>query len=359
MLLLILSDLHLGKGKFLKNGQLNILEDFFEDDKFFDFCDFYSKGEYADQPVHLVLNGDVLNLIQIDIDGVFSHIIDDELTVREIDTIVKGHPKFFEGLRRFLKSPNKQLTYIIGNHDAGLAFKKAQEALRNYIGDELQFAFELNFLGVHIEHGHRFEVINTVPSSSYFMEGPNGRLILNLPWGSLFCISLLPILKKDRPAIDKVRPLSSYIKWCLIYDLSYFLKLTKKVITYLIETNFDEYVRQNRNFKTTLSILKQITIYPLYWKKAKQILKRHKEVHTVVMGHTHVSEWARFPENRYYFNTGTWNVIPSVDAGQFEQSQKMSYVQLKLDPEKQSLLSGSVNIWHGQWKPFREEVSAV
>lgn len=359
MLVLILSDLHLGKGKFLKNGQLNILEDFFEDDKFFDFCEYYSKGEWADAPVHLILNGDILNLIQVDIDGVFTHIIDDEVTVRAIDSIVKGHAKFFEALRKFLKSPNKEITYIIGNHDAGMAFKKAQTALRTYVGDELQFAFEVNLCGVHVEHGHRFEVINTVPSNSYFMEGPNGRLILNLPWGSLFCISLLPILKKDRPSIDKVRPLSSYIKWCFLYDFSYFVKLVKKVVSYLIETNFDEYVRQNRNFKTTIHVLKQITIYPLYWKKAKQILKRHKEIHTVVMGHTHVSEWARFPENRYYFNTGTWNTIPSVDAGQFEQSQKMSYVYLKLDPEKHLLLAGSVNIWHGQWKPYREEVSAV
>ncbi len=359
MLILILSDLHLGKGKFLKNGQLNILEDFFEDDKFFEFCDYYSKGEYAEAPVHLVLNGDVLNLIQIDIDGVFSHIIDDELTVRAIDTIVKGHPKFFEGLRKFLRAPNKSITYVIGNHDAGIAFKKAQATLRTYVGEELNFAFEVNLHGVHIEHGHRFEVINTVPSVKYFMEGPNNRLILNLPWGSLFCISLLPILKKDRPSIDKVRPLSSYLRWCVFYDFTYFLKLVKIVASYFIETNFDEYIRQNRNFKTTITVLKQITIYPLYWKKAKQILKRHKEVHTVVMGHTHVSEWARFPENRYYFNTGTWNTIPILDAGQFEQFQKMSYVKLNLDPENHKLLSGSVNIWHGQWKPFREEVSAV
>lgn len=122
MIVLVISDLHLGKGKFLKNGQVNLLEDFLEDEKFYDFCDYYSKGEYENEDVHLVLNGDILNLIQIDVDGVFTNIIDDEVTVRAIDAIVKGHPKFFEGLRKFLKVPNKSITYVIGNHDSGMAF---------------------------------------------------------------------------------------------------------------------------------------------------------------------------------------------------------------------------------------------
>jgi len=310
MYVLVLSDLHLGKGRYLQNGQVNLLEDFYEDEKFFEFCEYYSKNQYEKEHVHLVLNGDILNLIQIDVDGVFTSIIDDEITVRAIDQIVKGHPKFFEGLRRFLRTPNKVITYIIGNHDSGMAFKLAQEALRRYVGEELNFAFEVNLAGIHIEHGHRFEVINTVPNEKYFMEGPNGRIILNLPWGSLFCVNLLPVMRKDRPNIDKVRPLGSYIKWCFFHDTGFFFKLVRTVLSYLIQSNYDEYIKENRNFKTTLSILKQVTIYPLYGKKARGILNRHPEVHTVVMGHTHVVEWQRFPENKYYFNTGTWNYIP-------------------------------------------------
>ena len=64
MLVIVCSDLHLGKGKFLKNGQLNILEDFFEDERFKEFCEFFSSGKYYWAEVHLVLNGDILNLIQ-------------------------------------------------------------------------------------------------------------------------------------------------------------------------------------------------------------------------------------------------------------------------------------------------------
>ena len=131
-----------------------------------------------------------------------------------------------------------------------------------------------------------------------------------------------------------------------------------EVIGYLILSNFDEYIKQNRNFKTTVSILKQITIYPLYGKKAKAILRRHPEIHTVVMGHTHVQEWLRFPENKYYFNTGTWNHIPQLDAGSMEASSKFTYVQVKVDKEKRILLTGTINLWKGNWKPYTEDVSA-
>lgn len=359
MIILVLSDLHLGKGKYLKNGQLNLLEDFLEDEKFYDFCDYYSRGDYEKEEVHLVLNGDILNLIQIDIDGVFNSIIDEEVTVKAIDLIVKGHPRFFEGLRRFLKSPNKKMTYVIGNHDSGMAFRDAQVAFRRYVGPSVDFCFNMDLHGVHVEHGHRFEVVNTVPDLKYFMEGPNGKTILNLPWGSLFCINLLPILRKDRPNIDKVRPLASYIRWCFFYDFSFFVKMTKIMMRYLLISNLDENVRENRNIKTSLTILKQVTIYPLYGKKARAILRKFPHIHTVIMGHTHVQEWERYPENRYYFNTGTWNSIPNLDAGQMEISTRFTYVLVKVDKETNSLITGTINTWQGQWKPFKEEVSTL
>ena len=111
MLVLVLSDLHLGKGKFLKNGQLNILEDFLEDERFKEFCEYFSSGRYYLADVHLVLNGDILNLIQIDIEGVFHHIIDDQHTTKTVDLIFKGHKVFFKALKNFLSTPNKKVTY--------------------------------------------------------------------------------------------------------------------------------------------------------------------------------------------------------------------------------------------------------
>jgi hypothetical protein len=46
MIQLVLSDFHLGKGRYLENGQVNTLEDFDEDEKFIEFLDHYSTGTY-------------------------------------------------------------------------------------------------------------------------------------------------------------------------------------------------------------------------------------------------------------------------------------------------------------------------
>ncbi len=359
MIVLVFSDLHLGKGKFFNNGQINILEDFFEDRRFVEFLDYYSSGEYLDKEVHLILNGDILNLIQIDIDGVFSHIIDEKRTVAAINLIYNAHREFFHGLKKFLNTSGKKLSYGVGNHDAGMGFEGAQSKFNELVGGKVDFFYELDLHGIHIEHGHRFELINASPKEQHFTIGPNGSKILNLPWGSLFCINVLPQLRKERPYLDKVRPMTSYVKWCLIHDFMFFWHLAVTVVLYIIKTNFDLYTKQNRSFKTSFGVLKQITIYPKYEKKAKKILKENVGLHTVIMGHTHVVEWRRFPERKYYFNTGTWNSIPSIDAGLHENMTSLNYIMIEVNKETRTLCSANLNIWQGKWRPFREEIATI
>lgn len=355
MLLLVVSDFHLGSGMFLKNGQRNILEDFHDDDHFQEFTEWYSSEKYQDDDIHLVLNGDIFNLISIEVDETRTHILDEERTLKAFNIIAKGHPKFFDSLKNFLKKPNKKLTFIYGNHDNGMKFKKVQKRFNELVDGEIDFGFYKEINGVHVEHGHRFEAINTVPRDKYFIDGPNGKPILNLPWASLFCIHILPELKQERPHIDKVRPLISYIKWTFFHDTMFFFWLLFKVVGYLISTQFDKYTRQNNNFKTSLKILKQVTVYPKYGQQAWRILRRKSQtIHTVVMGHTHITEWRKYKTGQLYLNSGTWNPIPSVDAGQHENHSKRTYVSIRMDKKNKTVQNACVNNWYGKWSPFRE-----
>tara|TARA_B100000925_G_scaffold180056_1_gene135881 strand:- start:1415 stop:2488 length:1074 start_codon:yes stop_codon:yes gene_type:complete len=354
MIYLSVSDFHLGKGKFLSGGQKNLIEDFFEDEDFKGFLEFYSTGEYKDKEITLVLNGDIFNLIQIDHFGVFSDLIDEDHVVRSIDKIQKGHEVFFQSLKDFNKLEKNKVVFTIGNHDAGLVFEKAQKHLCKILGD-VTVTLEYENEGIYFEHGHRFEVINATPSSGTFIQGPTGKKCLNLPWGSLFCVNVLPILKKERPFIDRVRPLPSYIKWCLFHDFLFFLTLVREVIGYILKTREDEYTKGNRHYKTSLAILKQITIYPKYGSKARSILKKRKDLNVVVMGHTHLVEWRRYPEGQLYFNTGTWNPIPNVDAGMQQERQQFTY--LKIETDNGNIQTAGINKWRGVWKPYSVEVS--
>lgn len=356
MLILSVSDLHLGKGSFLVNGQPNILEDFHEDERFSEFLEFYSTGTNYLSDVHLVLNGDILNLIQVDVDGVFNHILDEEITTRQVETIYKGHKAFFKALKAFVARPNKKVTYIIGNHDSGMAYEKAQSKFCEYVGAKIEFSFTTTIANVYIEHGHRFEAVNCVDDDKYFIKGPLGEKILNLPWGSLFCISLLPMLKKERPFIDKVRPLAAYVKWCIFHDPAYFFKILYVILKYILGSSISEYTKNNTSFMRTFKIISEITIYPKYVKHAKNLLEVEGRK-AVVMGHSHVVEWRKFAGNKYYLNTGTWNPIPSMNPALYDSIKKLSYVYIDVNVKTNSFREVSIKEWKGKWRPYRDEIS--
>ena len=355
--MLVLSDFHLGKGKFLEDGHINIMEDFDEDEKFSEFLDYYSTGTHYFSDVNVILNGDIFNFIQMDVDGVYTHLLTEENTVTMMEEIIEGHPLFFQSLKKFLSRPNKQLTFVFGNHDIGMCFREAQKKMMEAVDAKIEFTHQYFSNGVLVEHGHRFEPINTVPRSKLIVDGPGDIPILNLPWASLFCIYLLPKLKEMRPYIDKVRPLSLYVKWTVLHDFRFFMYLSWITITYIIKTQFKPFGKYNKNFKMSLRQILKIAIHPKYERNAQRIFATRPDVKIVVMGHTHVTEWRRFKDGRLYFNTGTWNQVPSVDAAHHKSISNLTYVCIEVNEKKGTIKNAFMNVWQGKWKPFREEVT--
>lgn len=357
MLMLVLSDFHLGKGKFLENGHINIMEDFDEDEKFAEFLDHYSTGTYYFSDVNVILNGDIFNFIQMDVDGVYTHLLTEEHTVKMVKEIIEGHPVFFEALKRFLGRPNKKVTYVFGNHDISMVFEKAQKVICEAVDGVIEFTHQFISNGVLCEHGHRFEQMNTVPRSKLVINGPNNTPIINLPWASLFCIYLLPKLKEMRPFIDKVRPLSLYVKWTILHDFRFFIYLAWVTLAYFVRTQFRPYGKYNKNFKISLRQLFGTAIHPKYEKNAKRVLATRPDVKIVIMGHTHITEWRRFKDGKLYFNTGTWNQVPSVDAALHKNISNLTYVCIEINEKKGEIKNAFMNVWQGKWRPYREEVT--
>lgn len=356
MLVLVVSDFHLGKGLYLDDGHVNTLEDFDEDEKFAEFLDHYSTGTYYFTDVHLVLNGDILNLIQMDVDGVYTHLLTEDHIVKMVNQIVKGHPVFFQNLRKFLSRPNKKVTYVIGNHDIGMIYEKAQLVFSEAVGAHVDFTHQLVSHGVLIEHGHRFEPQNSVPRSKQLIMGPDNMPILNLPWASLFCIYMLPKLKELRPYFDKVRPISLYVWWALIHDFRFFMYLSWSVFAYITRTQFPPYGKYNKNFKLNLKQLTKIAIHPNYEKYAKRIFATRPDVKVVIMGHTHITEWRRFKDGKQYFNCGTWNHVPSMDKALHKNITNLHYVFIEINEKKHEVKKASLSIWQGKWRPYREVI---
>jgi len=346
---LVISDLHLARGRVLADGSTNVLEDFVVDRQFEEFLEYYSSGNFYDADVEIVLNGDILNMIQVDYRGYYSPILTEAISVEKVRTIIKGHPRFFSALRNFAKIPNHRVTYVVGNHDVEMIWDKSKEVFAEAVGAPVLFKnFSYQVDGVHYEHGQQYEAVNRLNPKKIFITKGLREPIVNLPWGSHFVINFIIPIKGERPYVDKVRPWPEFIKWSLFNDTFWLIRTFVRAALYFFATRFSKSLYRTTNLVTTLKILKELTVYPSLRKSAQRILEENPDLHTVVMGHTHVPMHVQFPDGRDYINTGTWNEVTSLDLSSLGKATRMTYafVDYTKNPARPHVY---LREWKGRW----------
>ncbi len=352
---LVVSDFHLGKGRFLRDRTQNILEDFIYDREWAEFLNFYRSGHYADAEVELVLNGDILNLIQMDSWGVHTHLMTERSTVRSVEKIVEGHPEFFQALRRFTATPGHTVAYVVGNHDMGMLWEGPRRVFSEACGAPINFYdVYYKFDGIYIEHGQQYERFSATNLKRPFITRGLPEPVLNLPWASLFVAVVLPRIKQERPHVDKVRPFRIFLTQTLLHDFFWGLKALYYISAFVIETMlFRRRFHIVEGFKSTLGLLKEITIYPNYDKVAFNILEENEDIHTVIMGHIHQLRYRLWREGKEYFNEGTWNEVTNLDLGDYGTRIRLTYAFIEYSKEETPALRPTVRLkeWKGIWRP--------
>jgi UDP-2,3-diacylglucosamine pyrophosphatase LpxH len=366
----VVSDFHLGKGRYFRDGTQNILEDFIYDREFAEFVTYYRSGSFADADVELILNGDILNLLQIDSFGVHTHLITERSVNRAIQRIVLGHPEFFQALKRFAATPGHVISYVVGNHDVGMLWPGPRKLFSEACGAEV-FFYDVahRFDGIHVEHGQQYERFAAVDMQRPFITRGLPEPVLNLPWGSLFVAVLLPKIKQSRPHVDKVRPFSAFLRWVFIHDVVWGVKTLALIAKFIFDTVLFKTRYQIRQGVTaTLGLLKEISLYPNYDKIAFKILEENPEIHTVIFGHTHILRYRQWREGKQYFNEGTWNETLNLDLDDYGKQIRLTYAFIEYP-----ILSGAaaavagpgedggyekpkvrLKQWNGVWKPENE-----
>ena len=168
---LVVSDLHIGRGRILDSGAVNSLEEFYYAEKFVEFLDFYMSGEHRETQVELILNGDILNLLQVDFRGHYLTVITESITIEKLKMIIDGHPQVFEKLREFAAREGNEITYVVGNHDQGMLWAGAREFLNKILNTSVRYKNIVYFFdGVHIEHGHMHEAANRLDPKKFFLK---------------------------------------------------------------------------------------------------------------------------------------------------------------------------------------------
>jgi UDP-2,3-diacylglucosamine pyrophosphatase LpxH len=331
---LVVSDFHLGKGHILPDGSINIFEDFYYDEKFKEFLEYYSAGEFADDiDVELIINGDFLNLIQTDYKGHHTHIITENIDLYKLRTIVDGHKSLFDALKKFATLPNRRITYIVGNHDQGMLWQKTRDLLDSTCGARINFKNIVYFFdGVHIEHGHQHEAANRLDPKKFFLKKDLPEPILNLPWASYFFIDFVLKIKEQMPYVDKVRPFNALIRWGLFNEFIFTIKTGLKFLWQFLFYGFGRRARKPFSLRNSLQIVKESAIYPDLEVAARKIL-HDERVHTVIFGHTHVYLYRQWGNSKEYFNTGTWTEVISLDIANLGKITKLTYVLVEYPPE--------------------------
>ena len=354
---LVVSDFHLGKGRYLPDGTQNILEDFVYDREFAEFLTYYRSGEFADAEIELVMNGDILNLLQLDYYGVYTHLFTERSQIYAVRKIIVGHPDFFLALRRWAATPGHTISYIIGNHDVGMVFSGAQKAFSEAVGVEVRF-FPAHYLvdGIWVEHGQQYERFAKLNLERPFITRGVPEPVINLPWGSLFVAIFLTKLKNERPAIDKVRPFGDFLIWTFIHDFKWFLKSGIKVVIFTLQSLILKTRYQIRKgVGAQFNILNEITLYPSFEKIAFRILDEEPDVNAVIFGHTHILKYRQYKESKEYFNEGTWNEVTNLDLAEYGTKTRLTYayIEYPLAVSDGGRVRPLVRLkeWKGAWKP--------
>lgn len=343
---LIVSDLHLGLGKVLDDGRINLLEEFYFDEKFVEFLHYYTSSKYEEYEIELILNGDILNMIQVDYRGHYLTVITENVSLEKCQRIVKGHPKFFQALKKFAESPKRSITYIVGNHDQGVLWPSVRAYLNETVGTDIRYKNIVYFFdGVHIEHGHMHEAANRINPKKFFLKKNVAEPILNLPFGSYFFLELVMKIKQEYPHIDKIRPFDRMIRWALFNETRKTLRWIFGLFKYFLKSLLNKDPRRQWPLQRIAKVFIESTVFPDLGDAAKKILADPK-VHTVVFGHSHVYQYRQWGENSEYFNTGTWTDLTSLDISSLGKITKLTYVLLEYS-EENSTPVGRLKEWHG------------
>ena len=342
----VVSDLHLGKGRLLEKGGINSLEEFYYGEKLVEFIHYYSSGVYRDYEVELIINGDFLNFLQCDYKGHFLSVITESVTLEILKEIVKGHAHVFQAMAEFASKPGNTITYVVGNHDQGMLWPACRAFLNQVIGTPIRFKNIVYFFdGVHIEHGHMHEAANRMDPKKFFLKKDLVEPILNLPLGSHFFLEVVLKIKQHYPHVDKIRPFGKMVRWSIVNETGIMVKAFFMALGYFIKSAFFKDPRRHWPIKRIIQVIAESAIFPDLSESARKILGDER-VHTVVFGHTHVYQYRQWSEDKEYFNTGTWTELTSLDIVSLGKITKLTYVLIEY-PEDGGRPRGRLKEWRG------------
>jgi UDP-2,3-diacylglucosamine pyrophosphatase LpxH len=254
--LIVVSDLHLGRGKNLDTGRYYELEAFFYDEDFRAFCEHLcASAQRSGRPFRLIFNGDAFDLLRLDKVPLpeessepaptFAPVLTPARAAAEMARILEGHPRFLEGLAHVLRA-GYPITFLPGNHDIEVQWEPVREAIRSALGQTFEDeqvrreALErLEFRGwfyyepgrIWIEHGCQYDPENAFryPLRSGLVDVPDAihEAELDNPLGNFFQRYLYNAFGHITFIVPSTRANGRYLKWLAVNQPQLLLRIVR------------------------------------------------------------------------------------------------------------------------------------
>ncbi len=325
-----ISDIEMGRG--------DIMDDFSDDYVLIDFIESINPRN-TDKKTTLVLLGDIFDYMKMGYKGKYPRYVTEEISLWKTDEIIHSHKNVFNALKNYLKNPRCELIFIIGNHDADLAWPKVQNRIRETLRchRQVKFAYRYSHKDIHAEHGHLIDPFFEIDTKKSTIEYKKQK-ILNLPWGAHACFTHLVEIKKQFPREESLYPnplalhlnkeyknASNKTKWNLLlknglinpviyfYDPTYkvpYLKMLKHILLFGTNVLDDEKFINHR---------------------IKTIINKHPQKKIIILGHSHVLTDMEI-NGKKIFITDTWR--DEYDLNNDENKKPKSYVEIHYKNDK-------------------------
>ena len=66
-------------------------------------------------------------------------VITEPISLEKLTRITNGHKTFFDALREFASDPKHSISYIVGNHDQAMLWKRTREYLNEVLQTEINY----------------------------------------------------------------------------------------------------------------------------------------------------------------------------------------------------------------------------
>jgi hypothetical protein len=321
-----LSDIELGGG--------DLMDDFSDDDIFADFINKISL-ESVGSKVTLVLNGDIFDFLKMKYKEDYPRYIKENVSLWKMEKIMENHPIFFKALRGFMQNPFHNVHFVIGNHDADLAWSSIQQRIKIEMGNHERITFDYCFDkgDLHAQHGHLWDTFYTINKKKPIVKY-KGEKILDLPWGTYAFFTHLKEIKKKYPKEEQLYP-----KPLLLKTHPDFNKEVKKAVYGLVKDML--FINPLFKFHDPTAKIPYIKLIKHTWRYGLEFADDEKFINfmienakkenphkkVIVLGHSHIPKIVD-DGKRKIFVTDTWR--DEFDMTKNNKKKDKTYVRAKI-----------------------------